>query len=116
MVPPGDPRAKAAATNDCLGAGAGRWADQQTFVIEFNRTLPSGITCNVKLRQGLASLSGGRTQGKSSFAIDTGGPSVVAGLVPGFARGLSIRSRHPAGAANGRRDNDRRNSQPVADA
>ena len=84
MVPLGDPRAKAAATSDCPGAGPGRWADQQTFVIEFGKPLPGGLTCNVKLRPGLATLRGGRIQGKTSFAIDTGGPSVLAVLAPGY--------------------------------
>ncbi|MFM5918314.1 MAG: MG2 domain-containing protein, partial [Novosphingobium sp.] len=84
MVPLGDPRAKAAATTTCPDAGAGRWADQQTFVIEFDRPLPGGTTCEVKLRPGLATLRGGRIQGKTSFTIDTGGPSVVAVLADGF--------------------------------
>ncbi len=84
MVPLGDPRAKPAAVSDCPGTSAGRWADQQTFVIEFGRALPGGITCKVELRPGLATLRGGRMQGKTSFAIDTGGPAVVAVLAPGF--------------------------------
>jgi alpha-2-macroglobulin len=84
MVPLGDPRAKAAATSTCPGAGPGRWADQQTFVIEFDKALPGGTTCEVKLRPGLATLRGGRIQGKTSFTIDTGGPAVVTVLAPGY--------------------------------
>ena len=83
MVPLGDPRAKAAATSDCKPAQTGRWADPQTFVIEFAAPLPGGATCTVKLRAGLATLRGARVQGKTSFAIDTGGPAVLAVLAPG---------------------------------
>ena len=83
MVPLGYPRAKPAATSDCPGTQTSRWADQQTFVIEFARPLPGGVTCTVKLRPGLATLRGGRIQGKSTFAIDTGGPAILAVLAPG---------------------------------
>ena len=83
MVPLGDPRAKAAATSDCKPAQTGRWADPQTFVIEFAAPLPGGATCTVTLRSGLATLRGARVQGKTSFAIDTGGPALLAVLAPG---------------------------------
>ena len=83
MVPLGDPRGKAAATSDCKPAQTGRWADPQTFVIEFAAPLPGGATCTVTLRPGLATLRGARVQGKSSFAIDTGGPAVLTVLAPG---------------------------------
>ena len=83
MVPLGDPRAKPAATSTCPGTSTSRWADQQTFVIEFARPLPGGVTCAVKLRPGLATLRGGRISGKSEFAIDTGGPAILSVLAPG---------------------------------
>ena len=83
MVPLGDPRAKPAAISDCPGTSTSRWADQQTFVIEFARPLPGGIACTIKLRSGLATLRGARVQGKTSFGIDTGGPAVLSVLAPG---------------------------------
>ena len=83
MVPLGDPRAKPAATSDCKPAQTGRWADPQTFVIEFAAPLPGGITCTVTLRPNLATLRGSRVQGKTSFGIDTGGPAVLSVLAPG---------------------------------
>ena len=83
MVPLGDPRAKPAATSDCPGSQGSRWADPQTFVIEFARPLPGGMTCTVTLRPGLATLRGARVQGKTSFGIDTGGPALLAVLAPG---------------------------------
>jgi len=83
MVPLGDPRAKPAATSDCPVASSGRWVDPQTFVIEFERPLPGGISCKVELTEGLATLRGPEVQGLTSFSIDTGGPSVRAVLAPG---------------------------------
>ncbi len=84
MVPLGDPRAAPAAASDCPVPAKGRWVDQQTFVLDFDRPLPGGITCAVRLRAGLATLRGGRLGGTDRFPIDTGGPSVRAVLAPGY--------------------------------
>ena len=83
MVALGDPRATAPATSTCPGAGAGRWVDAQTWVLEFSASLPPATRCAVTLRDGLATLAGSRIIGLKDFAIDTAGPSVRAVLAPG---------------------------------
>jgi uncharacterized protein YfaS (alpha-2-macroglobulin family) len=84
MVPLGDPRATPAATSDCPVPETGRWVDQQTFVIDYERPLPGGITCKVSLRDDIATLRGAHLGGTKSFPIDTGGPSVRAVFAPGL--------------------------------
>ncbi len=83
MVPLGDPRAPAAATTTCPVASTGRWADPQTFVIEFARGLPGGLLCGVRLRDGLASARGSAVTGTRSWPVDTGGPTARAVLAGG---------------------------------
>ncbi len=83
MVPLGDPRAAPAATSDCPVAANGRWIDEQTFVLDYDRALPGGTTCKVSLRDGLSTLSGAHVQGQTSFTIDTAGPTVRAVMAPG---------------------------------
>lgn len=80
MVPLGDPRADAPADVTCPIAGQGRWIDQQTFVHEFARPLPGGISCTLTLKDGFKTLSGQNVGGQRTFVIDTGGPSVRAML------------------------------------
>lgn len=58
----------------CAVRGEGRWVDPETFVWEFSKPLPGGITCTAELRDGLEALSGRRVAGTRSFAIDSGGP------------------------------------------
>jgi uncharacterized protein YfaS (alpha-2-macroglobulin family) len=83
MIPLGDPRAQPAAASDCPVSSNGRWVDPQTFVIEFDRPLPGGVSCKVTLRDGLATLSGARIQGLTSFPLDATGPSIRSVLAPG---------------------------------
>ncbi|MFM5932029.1 MAG: alpha-2-macroglobulin, partial [Novosphingobium sp.] len=83
MVPLGDPRAAPAATSDCPVPATGRWVDQQTFVLDFAKPLPGGLSCKVTLREKLATLRGVSVSGPASYPIDTGGPSVKAVLAPG---------------------------------
>ncbi len=83
MVALGDPHATAPATSDCPGAGAGRWIDAQTWVLEFATALPPATKCTVTLRDALATLAGSRVIGLKQFSIDTAGPSVRAVLAPG---------------------------------
>jgi alpha-2-macroglobulin len=78
MVPLGDPRAPAPTTIKCGVPSTGRWADPQTFVYEFERPLPGGISCSIKLRDDLESARGESVTGTSAFTIDTGGPSARA--------------------------------------
>jgi alpha-2-macroglobulin len=82
MVPLGDPRAAPPANVACAVGNSGRWADPQTYIIEFERPLPGGLTCKVELRSGLKSARGAYAAGTSSFTIDTGGPSLRA-VLPG---------------------------------
>lgn len=82
MVPLGDPRAPAPFSVQCPVSGTGRWVDPQTFVHEFARPLPGGLTCEVKMRPQLASAKGVLLSGRQSYTIDTGGPSARA-VLPG---------------------------------
>ena len=82
MVPLGDPRATPPVAITCPVASTGRWVDAQTFVEDFERALPGGLTCEVKLRDGLTSARGVAVTGQRDFKIDTGGPSARA-VLPG---------------------------------
>lgn len=59
---------------NCAITGAGRWVDPATYVWEFDKPLPGGITCTAELRDGLETLDGDEVTGTRSFAIDSGGP------------------------------------------
>jgi uncharacterized protein YfaS (alpha-2-macroglobulin family) len=72
MVPLG--RGSAPIAMDCKVGGAGRWVDPATFVWEFVRPLPGGITCTAELKEGLETLDGDEVTGTRSFVIDSGGP------------------------------------------
>lgn len=80
MVPLGDPRAKAPATNDCKVPSTGRWVDTRTWVLEFAKSLPGGVSCHVELRADLRTARGVSVVGNDRFEIDTGGPSARAVL------------------------------------
>ncbi len=80
MVPLGDPRATAPAAIKCPVGSAGRWVDTQTFVYDFETSLPGGITCEIDLRENLTTARGKSVGGTSHFKIDTGGPRVRAML------------------------------------
>ncbi|WP_156680560.1 alpha-2-macroglobulin family protein [Sphingomonas profundi] len=83
IVPLGDPRAGAPVTVACPIGGTGRWVDQQTFVHEFARPLPGGVTCRLALRDDLKSLRGIAIAGQRRFVVDTGGPAARAILAGG---------------------------------
>ncbi len=78
MVPLGDPRAAAPANMKCSVPSTGRWADPQTYVFDFARPLPGGLTCTVKLKDGLKTMRGQSVSGTQEFGIDTDGPSARA--------------------------------------
>ncbi len=80
MVPLGDPRAGAPAKVDCPVPATGRWVDGQTWVADFERPLPGGLTCKITLNSNLKSARGAAVGGTTSFQIDTGGPSARAVL------------------------------------
>lgn len=75
MVPLGDPRATPPAKLTCPVGANGRWVDTQTFVYDFEKALPGGLTCKVDLNDELASARGAKVTGSRNFTIDTGGPS-----------------------------------------
>src|SRR3546814_11557059 len=70
MVPLGDPRAPAPATNDCKLPSSARWVDTRTWVLEFDKPLPGGLACHVELRDGLTTARGVSVAGTSRFALD----------------------------------------------
>ncbi|AHE57052.1 alpha-2-macroglobulin family protein [Sphingomonas sanxanigenens] len=82
MVPLGDPRAQTPWKIDCPVGGTGRWVDTTTYVHEFEKPLPGGLTCKFELRQGLMSAKGIEVAGGRSFSVDTGGPTARA-ILPG---------------------------------
>jgi alpha-2-macroglobulin len=84
MVPLGDPRATPPATMKCSVGSTGRWVDPQTFVFDFQKALPGGISCTVDLTSKLASARGVAVAGAQTFTIDTGGPSARAVLPGGY--------------------------------
>lgn len=58
----------------CDVKGEGRWVDPETFMWEFAKPLPGGLTCTAELKDGLETLAGERVTGTRSFTIDSGGP------------------------------------------
>jgi len=68
-------------TMACAVPGAGRWVDPQTFVWEFARPLPAGLSCSATLNDGLKDAGGGGVVGTRRFPIDSGGPVPLA-LLP----------------------------------
>jgi uncharacterized protein YfaS (alpha-2-macroglobulin family) len=82
MVAFGDPRAGAPATLACPVPGTGRWLDERTWVVDFDRPLPAGLECTVTAAAGLRSLDGARLPNTRRFFIRTGGPAIT-GSEPG---------------------------------
>lgn len=80
MVALGDPRLPAPFDGDCSEPGTARWADPLTWVLDFDRDLPSGITCRFKLRPETRALDGRSLTGKSDFGFNTGDPLLVGSL------------------------------------
>ncbi|MBN8809300.1 MAG: alpha-2-macroglobulin [Sphingomonas sp.] len=74
MVPLGDPRAASPFDVKCDVGGQGRWADQQTFVYEFEKGLPGGTTCAFTTKTGVKSVSGYALAAGQHFTVDAGGP------------------------------------------
>jgi len=76
MVPLGQQSTPLAMT--CAVPGQGRWIDPQTYVWEFARPLPAGLSCKATLNDGLKNAAGGDLGGTMRFPIDSGGPAVLA--------------------------------------
>ncbi len=81
MVPMGDVQAAAPAAISCTGAataGQGRWVDASNWVFDFERDLPPGVRCSVRMSASLRSVAGKSYAGKPEYRFETGGPTVVA--------------------------------------
>ncbi len=74
MVALGDPRAASPFDVTCAVNGQGRWADQQTYVWEFEKPLPGGTKCEFKVKDGVKSVSGYALTDMNSYTVDAGGP------------------------------------------
>ncbi|WP_420136796.1 alpha-2-macroglobulin family protein [Sphingomonas sp.] len=81
MVPLG--QGPAPLTVTCPVEGSGRWVDPQTFVWEFARPLPAGLSCAATLRDDLTDVTGASVTGTRRFPIDSGGPAALALLPSG---------------------------------
>jgi hypothetical protein len=76
MVPFGEPRAVEPFEIVCPEKGTAKWLDGRTWVFDFKRNLPAGITCTFTVKQGIKALSGHAMAGQKIFAFSTGGPAV----------------------------------------
>jgi uncharacterized protein YfaS (alpha-2-macroglobulin family) len=73
----GDPRNESPFTVNCPEKGSGRWTDTKNWVFDFDRNLPSGLTCSFSLPDRLKALSGKQVVGERVYSFTTGGPSVI---------------------------------------
>jgi len=81
MVPMGDLNAAPPAAVSCTGggaAGSGRWVNATNWVFDFERDLPPGVRCTVRIGAGLKSVAGKAYAGKPEYRFETGGPTVIA--------------------------------------
>ena len=80
MVPMGDLKAPAPAAVSCTGGGvggSGRWVNATNWVYDFERDLPPGVRCAVRIATGLKSVAGKTYAGKPEYRFETGGPIVI---------------------------------------
>jgi len=80
MVPMGDLKAAPPAAVSCAGGsvgGSGRWVNATNWVYDFERDLPPGVRCTVRMSSGLKSVAGKDFAGKTEYKFETGGPIVV---------------------------------------
>ena len=77
MVPYGDPRSPSdPLLVTCPVQGSGRWVDARSWVYDFARTLPGGITCTIRQRPGLKDLAGTPLPETPEATFFTGGPAI----------------------------------------
>jgi alpha-2-macroglobulin len=76
MVSFGDLRLPAPFEIRCPATGTGRWADDKNWVYDFEKDLPSGISCEFILKPDLRTLSGRQMTGQQQFSFSTGGPAI----------------------------------------
>lgn len=80
VVPFGDPRLPDPFSVSCVGPApkaSGRWANDRTWLYDFESDLPPGTRCTLKARPEWKPQTGALT-GASSFQFSTGGPAVSA--------------------------------------
>jgi len=80
MVALGDPRAVSPVTVSCPVGVHGHWVDVQTYVVDFDKTLPGGLKCKVSLRADLRTVRGESVGGQRETIIYSGGPTARAVL------------------------------------
>lgn len=79
VVPLGDLRQPDPIDLACTGTtppGAGRWANDRTWLFDFREPLGPGARCTLKIRAGWKP-QGGALTGTTEFRFGTGGPAVV---------------------------------------
>jgi len=62
---------------DCPWSGQARWNDSETWVLDFDKPMPSGIKCKFVTKEGTKSLRGNPLPTNKNFEFDTGPPSLV---------------------------------------
>jgi len=76
MVPFGDPRSLSDPFEiTCGEKGSGRWLEPQTWVYDFERDIPAGVSCSFRIRPGLKSRKG-KAVAARTYTFDTGGPEI----------------------------------------
>ncbi len=80
MVALGDPRLADPFDIDCAAKGRGRWADERSWVYDFDADLPAGVRCTFKLRADLRDRDGAPVGSSRSFVFDSGGPAIRTSL------------------------------------
>lgn len=76
MVAFGDPRLAAPVEIQCDATGHGHWADDRTWLYDFEQDLPAGLQCRFRLKAGLHTLDG-QALSAQTFQFSTGGPAIV---------------------------------------
>lgn len=77
MVAFGDPRLSDPFTIECSEKGSGRWMDGKNWFYDFDKDLPSGVSCTFTIKRGIKTFSGKSMIGKAVFRFNTGGPAVI---------------------------------------
>jgi hypothetical protein len=76
----GNPQAPAPLELQCSDpqatSGNGRWLNAKQWVFDFESELPPGLSCAVRLKPGIKSVTGSALTGTSSFKFNSGGPFV----------------------------------------
>lgn len=83
MVPFGDPHSLTDPFEiSCPEKSSSRWADGRNWIIDFDRNLPAGISCEFRLKDEVKTLAGKNIIGQKKFTFNTGGPSIRRGSIP----------------------------------